>query len=157
MDLKVAFIQFDIAWENAEANMAYLDKEIDNISDGTDLLLLPEMFHCGFSMSPQNNALNDGGKVLEWMKGVALRRNMVVMGTVAVESNRSYYNRLYVVKPNELVWYDKRHLFTMGNEHLHYQKGAKRIIVELGGWKICPLICYDLRFPVWSRNVNAYD
>lgn len=156
-DLSVAIIQFDIIWENSTANIKKLDEMLKGLKKEVDLLILPEMFHCGFSMSPQKVAQKDGGVVLAWMKDMAKKYALSLMGSVAVNEGDDFYNRLYVVGKNSIEYYDKRHLFTMGNEHLNYKAGKKKLIIEIEGWKICPLICYDLRFPVWSRNENDYD
>lgn len=158
MNLKVAVVQFDIAWEDTSENISYLDKLLESIETDTDVVILPEMFHCGFSMSPKKNAQQEGGAVLEWMKSLSIKKEVVVVGSVIVESKNEHYNRLYVVDDNNIEWYNKRHLFSMGSEHLHYKEGDQRLIVNVRGWNICPMICYDLRFPVWSRNTNGdYD
>lgn len=152
MDLKVAVVQFDIKWEDTEGNIKYLTNCLKDLSSDTDLVVLPEMFHCGFSMSTQNTAQKERGQVLQWMQSVAQLHDVTIMGSVVVDKGNGVVNRLYVVDGEKVSWYDKRHLFTMGGEHLHYKKGQNRLIVNVKGWKICPLICYDLRFPVWSRN-----
>lgn len=158
MDIKVAVCQFDIEWENTDANLQHLSGCIKSMDKDTDVLILPEMFHCGFSMSPAVNGQVNGGVVLEWMKTIADTYSMAVMGSVVVKEDNNFVNRLYVVQPGQVDYYDKRHLFTMGDEHLHFKKGTNRLIVDIKGWKFCPLICYDLRFPVWSRNRhNEYD
>ncbi|MBK3519551.1 amidohydrolase [Carboxylicivirga marina] len=158
MDLKIALVQYDIIWEDTQANLSYLSNVLKSISKDTDIVVLPEMFHSGFSMSPKGNAQVDGGEVLSWMKSMSDLNNVCIIGSVIVETNKGYVNRLYVVNGGKVSSYDKRHLFTMGDEHKHYLKGDERIVVEIKGWKLCPLICYDLRFPVWSRNIGeAYD
>jgi predicted amidohydrolase len=158
MDLKVAIVQFDIVWEDTVANLSYLANIFSSIEKDTDLVVLPEMFHCGFSMTTERNAQKNGGEVLEWMKTMSNKHGLALMGSAAVELNEGMVNRLYVVDGDRCFSYDKRHLFTMGGEHLHYKQGVDRLIVELKGWRLCPLICYDLRFPVWSRNKGEeYD
>ncbi|WP_439185330.1 amidohydrolase [Carboxylicivirga taeanensis] len=158
MELKVGVFQYDIVWEDTEANLSYLTDNLRHIDKDTDVLILPEMFHCGFTMSPALNAQHEGGRVLKWMQQAAGEYNLAVMGSVVVESANQFYNRFYVVTKEDVKWYDKRHLFTMSDEHLHYQSGNERLIVDIKGWRFCPLICYDLRFPVWSRNKSkAYD
>lgn len=158
MNLNVALVQFAIKWEDTEGNLLYLTRLFNGLKADTDLVVLPEMFHCGFSMVTQRNAQKDGGRVLEWMQKMSKRHNAAVVGSVVVELGGSIVNRLYVVDGEKITHYDKRHLFTMGGEHLHYQRGTKRLVVDVRGWKLCPLICYDLRFPVWSRNYDGiYD
>ncbi|WP_430815871.1 amidohydrolase [Carboxylicivirga sp. RSCT41] len=158
MDLKVAVVQFDIIWEDTEANLSYLTNQFEKLDADTDLVVLPEMFHCGFSMSAQKNVQEDGGDVLQWMRQMSTRYSIALIGSVVVGTDGGVTNRLYVVEGDKVASYDKRHLFTMGGEHLYYQKGTERIIVEVKGWRLCPLICYDLRFPVWSRNQGEeYD
>ncbi|MBS2213207.1 amidohydrolase [Carboxylicivirga mesophila] len=156
MNIKIALLQFDIAWEDTGYNLKYLTKALMNLEEDTDVLILPEMFHCGFSMAPENNDQVDGGEVLEWMKNTANELGIAIMGSAIVQVQNKYFNRLYVVHDGTVNWYDKRHLFTMGEEHMHYQRGLERLIIEVKGWRICPLICYDLRFPVWSRNTGHY-
>lgn len=158
MDIKVAVCQFDITWENTTANLQYLTDCLKEMDHDTDVLILPEMFHCGFSMSPASNAQINGGAVLEWMQMIAKTYAVAIIGSVVVKEGDDFINRLYMVQQEQVDYYDKRHLFAMGKEHLHYRQGTNRLIVNLKGWKFCPLICYDLRFPVWSRNrQNEYD
>lgn len=158
MNLKVAIVQFDIAWEDTPRNIAYLNKNLDSIDADTDLVILPEMFHCGFSMEPKKNAQKDGGEVLDWMKNFSQKKSVAIIGSIIVEQDQKYFNRLFFVDKQSVKYYDKRHLFSMGGEHLHYEKGVERLVVNVKGWNICPMICYDLRFPVWSRNYKcAYD
>lgn len=158
MDLKVAGLQFDIAWERTQINLDYLSGKLKDLEAGVDVLILPEMFHCGFTMAPAKVAQVDGGEVLEWMKQTAAEYDMAIIGSVVVKTKDAFVNRLYVVNEGGVSWYDKRHLFTMGGEHLHYQQGYSRLTVDIKGWRFCPLICYDLRFPVWSRNMGSdYD
>lgn len=154
--MKVALIQFDILWQDAKANLDNLD---NLLPDGCDLIVLPEMFHCGFSMDVEQVAQPNGGKVLEWMKKTASKKNSCIAGSVVVRNDEGLiFNRLYFVRPNGSVQhYDKRHLFRMGGEHKVYTPGNHRVIVTLGRWRILLQVCYDLRFPVWSRNCNDYD
>ncbi|WP_430812200.1 MULTISPECIES: amidohydrolase [unclassified Carboxylicivirga] len=157
-DLKIALLQYDILWEDTFGNLSRLDEYISQMEEDTDVLILPEMFHCGFSMSPAKNAQKEGGEVLQWMRNVAVTYGVTVLGSVVVETGGDFVNRLYVVDEHSLHYYDKRHLFTMGDEHLHYAAGSLRLVVTIKGWRFCLLICYDLRFPVWSRNLGeAYD
>lgn len=151
MDL--TFIQTYLYWEDRKKNLDHFEKLIDSIRRKTDLIILPEMFTTGFSMRPEKIAEPANGETLAWMKRKAKEKTAVLTGSVAVEENGNYYNRLFWIKPDGTYHvYNKRHLFRMGKEEQHYMPGTERIITTIGGWKICPLICYDLRFPVWSRN-----
>jgi len=159
-DLKVTLIQSSLFWEDKPKNLEQFSKKIDDVKDATDLIILPEMFSTGFSMKPENLAETMKGETVTWMKEKAKKKNCVIAGSFICEENGHYYNRLLWVNPDgSYVKYDKRHLFSMGDEHNHYAAGEEKVIVELKGWKICPLICYDLRFPVWARNTKdaSYD
>lgn len=159
-NLIITIIQTNLYWEDSVKNIAHFDAKINCINEPTDIVVLPEMFTTGFTMNPKALAEEHGGKGLQWMIRKATERNCVIAGSISVKENNKFYNRLYWVKPDgSYEFYDKRHLFKMGNEDQHYSAGNKKIIIEYKGWKICPLICYDLRFPVWSRNTkeNAYD
>lgn len=153
MDLRVTYIQYQIVWENIKENLSLLDKKLSNI-DETDLIILPEMFVTGFTMNP----IYDNELVITWMKNKSVELNCAITGSFIVKENGSYYNRLHFVKSSgDVEVYDKRHLFGFAGEDEVYTPGDERIIVDYLGWKICPLICYDLRFPVWSRNTENYD
>lgn len=156
-DLKITIIQPNIIWENPKANIERYSNWIDKI-DESDIIVLPEMFTTGFSMQPEKfNESMDGESVL-WMKKTAKDKNAVITGTLIIEENKKFYNRcLWVFPDGKIEKYDKRHLFTMGQETQHYSAGDKKLVVEYKGWKFCPLICYDLRFPVWARNQENYD
>jgi omega-amidase len=152
-DLKVTIIQSDLNWENKEKNLEMFSDKIASISETTDLIILPEMFTTGFSMSPEKFAEPMSGATVNWMKQKAKEKNCVITGSFICEDNGKHFNRLvWMNTDGTYSTYDKRHLFRMGDEDNHYGIGQKKIIVELKGWKICPLICYDLRFPVWARN-----
>lgn len=154
-DLKITLIQSDLHWENKEKNLEMFAQKITSISESTDLIVLPEMFTTGFSMSPEKFAEPMTGGTISWMKEKAKEKNCVVTGSFICESAGKYFNRLVWMKADgTLETYDKRHLFRMGNEDNHYGAGKKKIMVDLKGWKISPLICYDLRFPVWARNTR---
>jgi omega-amidase len=159
MNLNIALVQTSLYWENPTANLAMLEEKIANIGQPTDLIVLPEMFTSGFTMTPQNVAEPMNFTTMRWLKQMASQTGAVITGSYVVKENNLFYNRLVWVEPNgEADFYDKRHLFRMGGENTVYRGGAQKIIKTLKGWKICPLICYDLRFPVWSRNVNLeYD
>lgn len=157
MDLKVTLVQPDLAWENKSANLFNIAGLIENTGQ-TDVIVLPEMFTTGFSMKVQELAEPMEGPTIHWMKEKAAEKQAVVAGSLIIEENGCYYNRLVWVQPDgKLYWYDKRHLFALGEEHLHFTPGNQRVTVEWKGWKIRLQICYDLRFPVWSRNNDDYD
>ncbi|MCU0359893.1 MAG: amidohydrolase [Bacteroidia bacterium] len=151
--MKVSYIQTLLHWENREKNLEHFGALIQSIKEETQLIVLPEMFTTGFSMNPKKNAESANGITLKWMLQKAKEKNAVICGSVAVKDRENYFNRLFWVQPNgEFFTYNKRHLFSMGQEHEHFKAGAKKLIAQLGEWKVCPLVCYDLRFPVWSRN-----
>lgn len=151
--MKVTLVQTHLYWEDRNKNLAHFDTLLNSLKEETDLIVLPEMFTTGFSMNPERVAELWNGESLAWLKEKAKQKNAVLTGSVAVEENGNYYNRLFWVRPDgTFETYDKRHLFRMAKEDAHYSAGSKKIITGLNGWKICPLVCYDLRFPVWSRN-----
>lgn len=153
--LKISGLNFDSKWKNKLENFQNIETQITNLS--IDILLLPEMFATGFCMKPEEIA-DQNQETLEWMKNVARKHNFAIAGTVATKENGRYYNRLYFVEPNGTVdFYDKRHLFSYAGEDQEYSAGTNRVIVEYKGWRILLQICYDLRFPVFSRNVLDYD
>lgn len=157
-DLKITFIQTSLHWENTVANLAMFSEKIFSVQEPTDLILLPEMFSTGFSMKPEQFAETMDGIAVQWMKQTASIKNAVICGSLMMKEGDKYYNRLIWMRPDgSYECYDKRHLFGLGEEHEHYTPGTKRMVVALNGWKILPLICYDLRFPVWARNAEAYD
>jgi omega-amidase len=153
-DLSVTLIQTELFWENPTANLANLEEKIAQISTPTDLIILPEMFNTGFTMNVKSVAEHKNFTTFKWMKQQAKQAQAVVTGSFIVKDGKNMYNRLIWMRPDgSFETYDKRHLFRMGGENNHFAGGTERLIVELKGWRICPLICYDLRFPVWSRNV----
>ncbi len=157
-NLKVTTIQSTLSWEDRDTNLKNFSTHFDNISEPTDLIILPEMFTTGFSMNPNSIAEKMDGPTMQWMAVNASKKNAVITGSIIIEENGKFYNRLIWMRPDETYeTYNKRHLFTLAGEHKKYTKGTERKIIDLNGWKICPLICYDLRFPVWSRNTEAYD
>ena len=156
--IKIALIQSILSWENPNENRQQLEEKINSISQYVDLIVLPEMFTSGFTMNPKNVAETMQGETILWLKKLAQAKNCAITGSLVIEENGNYYNRLVFVFPNgELQYYDKRHLFTLAGEDKIYTAGKEKLIVEYKGFKICPLICYDLRFPVFSRNVEEYD
>ncbi|MTB50293.1 amidohydrolase [Lewinella sp. W8] len=157
-DLTVSLLQSKLVWHDPAANRARFDALIGRIAVPTDLIILPEMFTTGFTMDAAANAEPMDGPSMQWMREKAGETRAVVTGSLIISENGKYFNRLVWMTPSGAYQtYDKRHLFAMAGEHEHYEMGQKRLTVELSGWKICPLICYDLRFPVWARNTDAYD
>lgn len=162
-DLTISLIQSPLHWQEVDANLAQFEEKIWQISGKTDLIMLPEMFNTGFSMAAEKLAEPMNSKTFRWMKQQAAQTGAVVVGSFIVKEEGEHFNRLLWMEPDgQYATYDKRHLFRMADEHHHYNMGSKRLIKELKGWRICPLVCYDLRFPVWSRNLTdegelAYD
>ncbi|MFM9951610.1 MAG: amidohydrolase [Saprospiraceae bacterium] len=157
-NLRVSLLQAELAWEDKAANLQRFGEKIDALPADADLILLPEMFTTGFSMNAPALAESMDGPTMQWLAGYAAKSRAVVAGSfIALEKGR-YYNRFVWMRPDgSWAVYDKRHLFAYAGEDRTYSPGEKRLTVELKGWKICPLICYDLRFPVWSRNTENYD
>jgi omega-amidase len=156
--MKIALIQTELSWENPNENKALLQEKINAISQYVDLIVLPEMFTSGFTMNPKNVAQTMQGEAISWLKETAKDKNCGITGSLVIEENGKYYNRLVFVFPNgEIQTYDKRHLFTLAGEDKVYTAGKDKLVVDYKGFKICPLICYDLRFPVFARNVEEYD
>ena len=151
-NLRITLIQTNLHWENIAANLDMFSEKIAAVGE-TDLIILPETFSTGFSMNAKLLAEEMSGSAVEWMKKTAAEKNCAVTGSLMLREEGKYYNRLVWVYPNgELLTYDKRHLFSLSDEPKIFSPGNERLIVELNGWKICPLVCYDLRFPVWARN-----
>jgi predicted amidohydrolase len=162
--MKIALVQADLVWENKAANLAYFDAELRKITEKVDIIVLPEMFTTGFSMNAaafaENTRENDGknSETLTLMRTWATHLDALVIASFIVSENGHFYNRLFAVEPNGVFQkYDKRHLFGMGAEDKNYTAGSEKLILNWRGWRIMPLICYDLRFPVWSRNTMDYD
>lgn len=162
-DLKVVLVQSELVWENPEQNRINFLEKIDAISSTVDLIILPEMFSTGFTMNPAEVAETMEDKTMLWLKNIAKQKNTAITGSLIIKEDNNYYNRLVFVFPpdsnrdGEIQTYDKRHTFTLAGEDKVYTAGNKKLIIDYKGWKICPLICYDLRFPVWARNVENYD
>lgn len=157
-NLKITIIQSELHWENAEANRAMFSEKIQNIEGETDLIILPEMFTTGFSMNAEKLAEPNDGETFKWMVSEAKKNNCAITGSVIISENGNFYNRLFFVFPDgSFQKYDKKHTFTLAKENETYSAGTERLIVNYKGWKICPLVCYDLRFPVWARNTVDYD
>lgn len=155
--LQVTLVQTSLFWEEPLRNHEMLSKKLENIGE-TDLIILPEMFPTGFSMNAAPLAEENEGASLRWMQTEAKKHNCAITGSVIVKENDRFYNRLYFVFPNgDYKTYDKRHTFTFAKEDETYASGTKKLLIEYKGWRIRPLICYDLRFPVWARNDDSYD
>lgn len=156
-DLTITYLQTELAWENPSDNRRHLEQLI-LAAKPSDIIVLPEMFLTGFTMSPQTCAQPLAGDSLNWLIELASKTNTAIAGSLAVDLNGQYRNRFVFVTPQgRIARYDKRHLFTMGDEPNHYEAGEERVIINYRGWRILPLVCYDLRFPVWSRNIDDYD
>lgn len=151
--MQVTLIQTSLFWEDREKNLAHFNNLLNSVQEKTDLIVLPEMFTTGFTMNPSKLSEPASGPTLAWLQQKAQEKNAVITGSVAVEEKGNYFNRLFWVQPNgTFSFYNKRHLFRMAGEDKHYSAGENKIIQAIGEFKICPLVCYDLRFPVWSRN-----
>lgn len=156
--LTISLLQADLSWENPQENLSYFSNQMAKINNDVDLIVLPEMFTTGFSMNAVELAEEIDGPTVNWMKKNAIEKESAVVGSVIIKEKEQYYNRLIFMFPSgEFQYYDKKHTFTLAKEHETYSSGTQKLIIDYKGWKICPLICYDLRFPVWARNVENYD
>lgn len=156
--MNISIIQTELHWESASKNIKMFDEKIDTLKGDVDLIILPEMFTTGFSMSPENLAESWPGKSVDWMQKKAKQKNTAIAGSIIIEENSKYFNRLVFAHPDgKLEHYDKRHLFRMSGEHKYYDEGQHRVVINYKEFRILLLVCYDLRFPVWSRNRNDYD
>lgn len=157
-ELKIVAIQTNVIWQNAAENRVCFEQKISQLDTDTDLILLPEMFSTGFTMKPSSVAETMKGATVIWMINMAKVHDIAIVGSIVVLENNKYFNRAIFVHPSgDLEIYDKRHLFSLAGEHRQYTSGNTRIVINFKGWRICPLICYDLRFPAWSRNSDGYD
>ena len=156
-DLNATLIQCELAWEQPEDNRRQISAVIAGLEQATDLIILPEMFTTGFSMNALANAEQPGGATEQWLVALARDYDCALTGSVAVHGEDGVYNRMLFVTPEGVSYYDKRHLFRMAGEHQRYRSGSERVIVHWRGWRILLQVCYDLRFPVFSRNRNDYD
>ena len=156
--LKIAFIQSDLVWEDPKQNRDNFKEKIEAITTAVDMILLPEMFTTGFTMNAAEYAETMQDKSVLWMQKMAALKNAVLVGSLIIKEDSKFYNRLLFVYPDgKIETYDKRHTFTLAGEHKVYTSGNSKVIIDYKGWKICPLVCYDLRFPVWSRNMENFD
>ena len=151
--LKITLIQTNLHWEDRAANRDMLERKINGITDNTEIVVLPEMFSTGFSMNAEALAEKMVGTTVEWMKKIAADKKIILTGSLIIEEQGKYYNRMVWMLPNgEYGVYNKRHLFAFAKEDEHYSAGNKRMIASVKGWKVNLLVCYDLRFPVWARQ-----
>lgn len=151
--LTITLIQTQLFWEDKAANLAMLEQKINAIETATELVVLPEMFSTGFSMRPAQLAETMEGETVSWMKRIAAARKIILTGSVIIEQEGQYYNRLIWMLPNgQYGYYDKRHRFAFAGEDAHYTAGNRRVVAQVNGWKVNLLVCYDLRFPVWARQ-----
>lgn len=160
--LTITIVQTHLFWEDKKANLKMLQQKIESIKEKTEIVILPEMFTTGFSMKPEMLAETMDGETVQWMKRIAAEKKIILTGSVIIEEDGKYFNRLIWMLPNgKYGVYDKRHLFAFADEHFHYAAGNKRLIASVKGWKINLQICYDLRFPVWTRqdfqSENKYE
>lgn len=156
-NLNVTLVQCELAWEQPEDNRAQIGEIIAGVGGGTDLIVLPEMFTTGFSMNALANAEEPGGATEQWMARLARQYDCAITGSIAVRAGQGVYNRMLFATADGVCYYDKRHLFRMAGEDKRYLPGAERVIVAWRGWRILLQVCYDLRFPVFSRNREDYD
>lgn len=157
--MKIALLQFDTLWEDKETNLLTVSNEISKIDKSVDLVVLPEMFTTGFTMNPELVGEEENGNTLQIIQNLAIKHQFAIVGSWVIKEGKDFFNRLFFVYPSgEYKTYNKRHLFTLAGEEKVYKPGVEKLIVEYKGWKICPLVCYDLRFPVFSRVVDKnYD
>lgn len=157
-ELKIIGIQAALVWENPKQNIAFFEEKIKSLENDTDLIVLPEMFTTGFTMNPEKVAEKMTGFSVSWMQKIAKEKQTAICGSLVISDFNKFYNRFVFVHPSgEIETYNKKHSFTFAGEDKVYTSGTKKIIIEYKGWRICPLICYDLRFPVWARNTENYD
>jgi predicted amidohydrolase len=156
--LKISILQAALHWHDPARNCDEFEADINKLDDIGDLIVLPEMFTTGFTMEAQTQAERWNGPSVKWMRRIAAEKNVCLCGSLIIEDNGHFFNRFVAMKPDgSHVSYDKRHLFQLAGEHQHYSAGAEFVTFEINGFRICPMICYDLRFPVWSRNRDRYD
>lgn len=157
--LRISMVQSHIIWEDIEENISYYGELLRRLKGKTDVAVLPELFTTGLSLRTKELAEPADGKTVVALKKYAKAYNLAITGSFMATADGNYYNRAFFITPDgQEYYYDKRHLFSMAGEDTCFSPGTKRLIVDYRGWKICLMVCYDLRFPVWSRNVdNAYD
>lgn len=157
-NLRISLLQSALHWENAQANLEMFSEKISLLKGETDIIVLPEMFSTGFSMNAAALAEPMTGQAIQWMKKTAAGKNCIVTGSLMIREDNFFYNRLIWMQPDgHFIQYDKRHLFRLAHEEKTYTPGKKKIIIAYKGWRILPLVCFDLRFPVWSRRTKEAD
>ena len=157
-ELNITILQSDLVWENASENRTSFETKINAIIAPTDVIVLPEMFTTGFAMQPESLAETMDGTTVTWMLKQAKTTNSAICGSIIITENKHFYNRFLFITPSgKIHQYNKRHLFSLAGEHERYKSDNKQVVIDYKGWRICPLVCYDLRFPVWSRNTSNYD
>ena len=157
-NLRITILQIPLVWESPLENTKTIDDRFKTFSDNTDILLLPEMFSSGFTMSPERVAEKMSGETVKWMIRFANKHNTAIGGSIVIKEKKTFYNRFIFVTPEgDIHTYNKKHTFTLAGEHKVYKEGIENGIIDYKGWKICLRICYDLRFPVWNRNIQDYD
>jgi predicted amidohydrolase len=158
MDLTIALVQTDIFWEDIDANLHALSRKLEGLKEEVDAVLLPELFTTGFTMRSRELAEEMGGKSISWMRNTADKYGCAIAGSLIIRQDRHYFNRFIWMEPGgKISTYDKRHLFSISGEDEHYARGDSATFLEMNSFRIMPLVCYDLRFPVWSRNTGTYD
>ena len=156
--LNIALVQTDTVWKNIDKNLENLTIKLSGISHDTDVIVLPELFSTGFTMKGENLAETMDGKSVVWMKQMSKKKDCLLIGSLIINDDSNIYNRLIVAFPDgRIEYYDKRHLFSFADEDKVFAQGITRLVFDYKGFKICPLICYDLRFPVWARNTEEFD
>lgn len=156
--MQLSIIQTHLYWEDIPKNLKHFENYFLGIDQNTDVLVLPEMFLTGFTMNPTGVATTMDGEVVQWLKSWSKKLDCAITGSLIIQQDNNFYNRMLFVFPNgDMEFYDKRHLFTLAGEDKVYQKGNEKKIITYKGWKFCLQICYDLRFPVFSRNKEEYD
>jgi omega-amidase len=158
MELKIALIQPDIIWEDVDSNLHALSEQMKGMANEVDAIVLPELFTTGFTMRSRELAEDMDGKSISWMRRISDDHGCATAGSLIISQGRSQYNRFIWMEPGgRITAYDKRHLFSISGENEHYAPGQSIVHVEINGFRVRPLVCYDLRFPVWSRNTGTYD
>lgn len=155
--MKICILQSELKWENKKENFSHFEQLILNHSQSTDLFILPEMFSTGFTMNAKELAEDENGFAINWLKKLAVEKKCAITGSVIISEGGKYYNRLIWADPEQLLVYDKRHLFSYAKEDKTFTSGNKKLLISFRNWKVLPLICYDLRFPVWSCRTEDYN
>lgn len=157
-NLKITLAQYPIHWEDIDKNIKFFSGKLDSLKEKTDLIVFPEMFTTGFTMNVEEYAEDMNGKAVQFVKKYSKKLDAVICGSVIIKYGRKYFNRLIVGLPSgKIKFYDKRHLFRMAKEQSVYSSGSRHLILKIKGWRVAFFVCYDLRFPVWSRNRGNYD